>query len=251
MPLIVLRSKDFADAPRFQQWTDALCFRQMAREATNNYLRSMCVRNAILSAWTTLEMACCDALGITKLEADFKTSLDNEFEKKQIPRLDFGSGLWQEINSKVKGYRKTFAHAGVTFTDRFPSLLLAEYSISKIREAIREIYARVGRSIPKWIDHDESQGWYSGGGITIGTSVMGHATVLHAGANPETPGVVRVVLVTPDGEEKPTRYLPPSTSDEDAFWWVEDYLGKLNFPFKAIRVYRGVDLIQDEDIETR
>ena len=83
MPLLVLRPKDISEAPRFQLWTDALCFRQMAKQAANNYLSGMCVRNAILSAWTALEMACCDALGIQKLETDFVRSLNGEFDKKQ------------------------------------------------------------------------------------------------------------------------------------------------------------------------
>jgi hypothetical protein len=78
-----------------------------------------------------------------------------------------------------------------------------------------------------------------------------HGTVLHAGAGPNTPGVVNIVLVTPQGEEKPTRYLPPNTPDDEIFWWVEDYLGKLNVPFKAIRVYRGEQLIHDETLEAR
>src|SRR5260370_37029847 len=93
MPLSVLRSKEFSDAPRFQLWTDALCFRAMAKEAANNYLSSMCIRNAILSAWTTLEMACCDALGIGKLEKDFKGSLHPEFEKLNIALFTYGRGL--------------------------------------------------------------------------------------------------------------------------------------------------------------
>ncbi len=67
MPLPVLRFKDLAHAPRFQLWTDALTFRQMALEAPNNYLRSMCVRNALISACTALEMACCDAPGIAEI----------------------------------------------------------------------------------------------------------------------------------------------------------------------------------------
>jgi hypothetical protein len=48
MALPVLRSKDFVHQPRFQLWTDALCFREMAKQAPNNYLRSMCVRNWFL-----------------------------------------------------------------------------------------------------------------------------------------------------------------------------------------------------------
>jgi hypothetical protein len=80
---------------------------------------------------------------------------------------------------------------------------------------------------------------------------MAHATVLDAGAKPDTPGVVKIVLVTPEGEERIARYLQPSTSDDDAFWWVDDYVGRLNYPFKAVRVYRGSNLIHDEDIEAR
>jgi hypothetical protein len=62
----------------------------MAKEAANNYLSSMCVRNAILSAWTTLEMACCDALEIEKLE-NFKESLHAEFDERNITRLNTDS----------------------------------------------------------------------------------------------------------------------------------------------------------------
>jgi hypothetical protein len=58
-------------------------------------------------------------------------------------------------------------------------------------------------------------------------------------------------LVTEQDEEKATRYLLPMTSDDEAFWWVDNFLGNLNFPFKAIRVYRGQDLIADEKIEVR
>lgn len=221
----------------------------MANEAANNYLSSMCVRNAILSAWTTLEMACCDALEIEKLEREFKESLHAEFDKRKIPRLNFASGLWQEINSTVKGYRKRFVHSGVTFADRFPPVSIAEEAISTIRQAIHDIYAQVGKPSPRWIDHDQSEGWQ--GRSSLGVTGTAHLTLLHAGAGLATPGVVKIVLVTPQGEEKATRYLPPTTSDDEVFWWVEDYLGKLNVPFRAIRVYRGQDIILDENIEVR
>ena len=78
-----------------------------------------------------------------------------------------------------------------------------------------------------------------------------HMTVSDAGAHPDTPGVVKIVLVTEQDEEKATRYLLPTTSDVEAFWCVESFLGNLNFPFKAIRVYRGQDLILDENIKVR
>jgi hypothetical protein len=193
-------------------------------------------------------MACCDALGITKLERDFKESLHNEFDKRNIPRLDFGSGLWQEINTKVKGHRNRFMHSGVSISNRFPPVSIADDAILTIRKAVHEIYAALGKQAPRWIDHDQSAGWQ---GPRPGITGSVHSTLLHAGATPETPGVVKIVLVTEQGEEKVPRYLPPTTSDDEAFWWVEDYLGKLNVPFRAIRVYRGQDLILDENIEVR
>jgi hypothetical protein len=63
-------------------------------------------------------MACCDALGIAKLGNDFRRSLDEEFKKKAIARLDFGSGVWSRINSKTKEARKKYTHFGVTPSDR-------------------------------------------------------------------------------------------------------------------------------------
>jgi hypothetical protein len=209
----------------------------------------MCVPNSVLSAWTTLEMACCDALGIIALKNEFRRSLDEAFDNKKIPRLDFGSGLWQHINNTVKKHRKTFAHSGVTLSDRFPQPPIAEDAIAKIREAIHDIYTRLGKQPPAWVAFDESEGWPVRSGI--GVTGTFHVTVSDVGATPETPGVVSIVLVTKEGQEKPTRYLPPNTPDDDVFWWVEDYLGKLNFPFEAIRVYRGTTLIDKEKFEAR
>jgi hypothetical protein len=42
--------KGLQHAPRFQLWPDAICFREMAKQAPNTYLSNMCVRNAILLA---------------------------------------------------------------------------------------------------------------------------------------------------------------------------------------------------------
>lgn len=76
MSLPVLRFPDFAHGPSYQLWTDALCLREMAKRAPNNYLQSMCVRNSVLCAWTTLEMACRDALGVPRFKGrDFKRNV--------------------------------------------------------------------------------------------------------------------------------------------------------------------------------
>jgi hypothetical protein len=241
---MALRQKDFAHRPRFQLWTDALRFREMAKEAANNYLRSMCVRNAVLSAWTTLEMACCDALGIVKLGNDFRRSLDEEFDKKAIARLDFGSGLWSKINCKTKEDRKKYTHFGVTPSDRFPSIEVAEDAIKTIREAIHDIYARMGKPSPKWVNLDESDGWPQTRGVGIS---MAHLTVSR-GADPNAPDTYSIVLVTKTGEEKPFLYLAGTTPEEDVSEEVEALLGRSNVPFSCVRVYRGQDLIHEEDV---
>ena len=62
----------------------------------------MCVRNAVLSAWTTLEMACRDALGILKFKGlDFKRALNEELEARAFDIIDFGSRFWGELSSRT------------------------------------------------------------------------------------------------------------------------------------------------------
>jgi hypothetical protein len=246
MPLPVLRSKDFAHQSRFQLWTDALTFRQMAREAANNYLRSMSVRNAVLSAWTALEMACCDALSILKLGNDFRRSLDEEFDKKSIPRLDFGSGIWSEINSKIKTYRKLYTHFGVSIADRFPPVSVAEESIEKIRKAVHDIYGKMGKQSPAWVDFDNSSGWPSSSGGIFGT-----LTVSRGPLDRNDPNVYKISLITPTGDERELIWLPSDTQKEDIADEVEQLLGRLNVPFKQVRVYRGPNLFYQEELDMR
>src|SRR5438874_1242006 len=115
MFLPVLRSPDFAHVPRYQLWTDALCFRQMAREAPNNYLQSMCVRSAVLAAWTTLEMACRDALGVARFGGrDFKRNLNDELAHQNKSLVDFGTGVWGHLSAQTLKHRTEYAHAGVS-----------------------------------------------------------------------------------------------------------------------------------------
>jgi len=146
MPLPVLRRKDLAHAPRFQLWTDALTFRQMATEAPNNYLRSMCVRNAVISACTALEMGCCDALGIPEINR-FKDDVNAALGQAGKTAIDFGSGPWQRI-LKIRDSRHEYAHSGVSISDRFPPVSVAEDAVAKIRESIRDIYTRLGKHVP-------------------------------------------------------------------------------------------------------
>jgi hypothetical protein len=204
----------------------------------------MCVRNAVLAAWTTLEMACRDALGIPKLKQDFRRSLDEEFAKRNIPPLEFGTGLWGRVNSKVKAIRKGYAHEGVQLSDRFPHIAIAEEAIKDIRSAIHDIYQRLGKESPEWVNFDFSSGWPKNDG-------MGFPTVIMENADKNDVKTFRIALVTESGEEKATNYFPGTTPLEDIDEKVENIVGSLNVPFSGIRVYQGPTLIDSDDFEMR
>ena len=247
MAIPVLREKDFADRPRFQLWTDALCFREMAKQAANNYLSSMSVRNAVLSAWTTLEMACCDAFGLVQLpDVRFKEGLKIALANAAKAPIDFGSGLWQRVLS-VQDLRNIYSHAGLKLGDHFPPLTVAENAIVTIRAAVNDMYLRMGKAAPRWVDFDQSNGWTGG----PGSGALGHLTLARGQLDQNAPDTLRIALVTADEQEKVTDFFPGSTPESDVLEQVEDLLGRLNVSFIAVRVYRGPELLYEEDLDAR
>jgi hypothetical protein len=216
----VLSPKDFADRPRTQLWRDALTFRQMATEDHNNSLRSMCVRNAVLTAWTTLQMACCDALEIAKINR-FKDDLKAAIKQAGKTPIDFGSGLWKDI-LEILQTRNDYVHRGIIISERFPPVSVAEEAVKTIRNAIKDIYVRTGKNPPRWVDLDTSRGWPQ----TRGIGIRAHLTVFRGVMN--DPNAVNISLVTPAGQEKETIVLPPNTPEEDILDEVEQLLGNLN-----------------------
>jgi hypothetical protein len=52
-------------------------------------------------------------------------------------------------------HRKIFIHFGIKLSDRFPPVSLAEEVITKVRGAIRDIYARLGKESPSWVSLDQ------------------------------------------------------------------------------------------------
>ena len=113
MPRAVLPAKDFAHRPLFLLWTDALCLREMAKQAPEKYLQSMCIRNAVLSAWTSLEMACSDALNVKKLRGVKKESFIEKLSRELAEREEKAvSILTQEsgtISTRLFGVTVTFS----------------------------------------------------------------------------------------------------------------------------------------------
>ena len=118
----------------------------------------------------------------------------------------------------------------VDISDRFPPVSIAEEAIKTIREAIHDIYERMGKQSPAWVDFDEAKGWPIGGSF-------GFATLTAVGADPNDPNTLRIALVAEDGAEKVTNTFPGTIPEEDVFGHVEDLLGRLNAPFREVRVY--------------
>jgi hypothetical protein len=215
MPRAVLPAKDFSHRPLFLLWTDALCLREMAKQAPEKYLQSMCIRNAVLSAWTSLEMACSDALNVKKLRGVKKESfiekLSRELAKRGKGSLNLDSGIWHDLNETVRCNRNIFAHSGVESAEKsFPPFSIAEDAIKWIRSGIQEIYNLMGQNCPKLVNIDHIGGWPERrSGLFITASLL----VLERGANPNSPDVIKLTLVREDGKEDDYRYFPPETTD--------------------------------------
>ena len=78
-----------------------------------------------------------------------------------------------------------------------------------------------------------------------------HLTVLEGPIDKDAPDVIKISLVTRAGHEKETRWLPENTPTDEIMDRVDQRLDRLNVPFKGIRVYRGQDLLVDENFEMR
>ena len=65
------------------------------------------------------------------------------------------------------------------------------------------------------------------------------------------PNAYKISLVTPNLDEKETIWLEGNTTQEDIADEVEQLLGGLNAPFKEVRVYQGLNLIYQEDLDMR
>jgi hypothetical protein len=71
----------------------------------------------------------------------------------------------------------------------------------------------MGKSYPKWVDLDESDGWpWRPGGVTITGSVP-HVRFLHAGAHPDSPDVHGENPPDPNIKQTPKR---PSQDDDNS-----------------------------------
>lgn len=132
-------------------------------------------------------------------------------------------------------------HRFVTETDLFPEANVADDAINAIRSAIIEIYSHVGCPVPPWTADNDDRGWDKG------SRSMAALSAVHAGADTDSEETIRVCYVAKE-REFTSDVLPP---DFDWRPYAEGLLKRVNVPISKIRVYRGSDLIHDQDIEMR
>ena len=147
---------------------------------------------------------------------------------------------------KIRDSRHEYAHSGVSISDRFPPVSVAEDAVAKIREAIRDIYTRSGKQIPVWVNLNAASGWPQTRGAGISSAFI---TVSKGGGN--DPNRVSISLVTPTGKEHQMVLLPANAQDEDIADEVEQLLERLNAPIKEVRVYKGQNLFYKEGLDMR
>lgn len=140
-------------SPHYHLWSDALHGRALARQANNRWDRGTYVRWTVITAWTTLEMACEHAIGVPEIGRRFRKNLDAAVASAGFQPLDWGSGIWQEV-LRIHAARKDFVHLNVSQAQLFAEIDLAELAIDNIRRAIAAIYTHAGNNPPTWLADD-------------------------------------------------------------------------------------------------
>ena len=139
-------------------WTDSLHARELSRQANNRWDRGTYVRWTIMLSWIALEMACQDALEDDKISYSFRKNVDQAIERKNLPAIQWGKGLWHEV-TQLQTLRKNCTHRFLTQSEIFPGGDEASKAVSIVRDAVKDIYKRSGKTVPKWIDDNYDQGW--------------------------------------------------------------------------------------------
>lgn len=146
------------ESAHYHVWTDALHGRALSDQAKNEWDRGTYVRWTVASAWTALETACDEALGISGIGRRFKENLDAAIAERGLPRLTWGAGIWQKV-TELQAQRKGFIHLTVGQADLFPGAQIADQAVDTVRQAIAEIYRHAGRASPRWLEDDHDRGW--------------------------------------------------------------------------------------------
>jgi hypothetical protein len=227
-------------SPHYHIWTDALHARALAHQAQNKWDRGTYVRWAITTSWTVLEMACEDALQKKGIGRSFKVNLDKAVAEFSLDEIDWGSGTWQQITELHK-MRTSLVHINPSQAALFLEMVDADNAITSIREAIKDIYVRAGKVAPQWVGDDYDRGWDQEQGMSA------HAMIIHAGADPDSPDVIKIGYVY-KGREFICSVCPPHTDPESK---LIDLIQSVRIPISGVRAYRGQTLIVDRVLQIR
>ena len=229
------------DSTQCHLWTDALHARELAREARNKWDRGTYVRFCVTTLWIALETSCQDALEEKNIGYSFKANLDHALLNQGFEPLEWGKGTWQKV-AQVQNIRKDYVHRFLSLKEMFPDSRVADNAIDIVREAIKDIYIRVGKIYPEWVEIYEVRGWDKQ--PQVSTPTLSQA---HLGSSFEDPNTKRIYLVI-NGEEKLTSVYP---SGHDTSKIVAELLKNVNVPIESIRVYDCGQLVEDYKVMMR
>lgn len=222
-------------------WTDALHLRQLAREARNKWDRGTYVRTCVMTAWTSLEVACQDALADNSIGYSFKKYLDEAVQKAGLPPLDWSRGAWQKARV-LQELRKAYPHRYLALDNYFPEVRTADEAVETVREVMSAIYLHAKLSPPAWISYNKSHGWQTS------TSFNGaFGNVVYGGASFDDPNTVRIFFVI-DDEEHLTTVLPTGT---DPSVQIESLKHSVKIPFNGIKAHDSGKLTHDVAVVVR
>ena len=227
------------DSAHYHLWTDALHARSLAYQARNKWDRGTYVRWTIITAWTVFEIACEEALETHGIGRRFPDNLNNAISRKSLSSLDRSRGIWQQV-LEVHKSRKKYVHVNISQKQLFPDTAEAENAIQVLRNAIKAIYSYVGKSHPSWIEDDFDRGWDDG-------SDPAHGTLTHQGVDVNDPFVIKITYIY-KGREHISDIYPSGT---DPAPYIRDFISKIRAPISAIRVYRGTQLIEEQQLQVR
>jgi len=225
------------DTHSYHLWTDALHARSLAKETHNPWDRGAYVRWAIIAAWTAFETASGEVLGVDRFASSFKESVDTAILDLRLPRIVWGSGIWQRVR-EVLQQRNDYTHHRLPHERLFPGVQEAEDAIRYLREALSDLHVRAGKNAPAWIEADSAPGW---SGKVGGSSSKANATVVRAGADELDPDTIRIKYVYQE-REFASEVLPAGTDPEPV---MRELMERVEIPISAVRSYRGSTLVNE------
>lgn len=228
------------ESAHYHLWTDALHARALAKQAQNRWDGGTYVRWSITTAWTVLEMACEEALETSGIGRRFRENVDAACAKKRVAAIAWGAGVWQKVEA-LHTMRKDFVHINATVANLFPAPSASDDAIATVRDAVLDIFARVGKPCPMWLRDDDDKGW------DHGSETMAHATVVRGSADPEGLDTIRISYEH-KGREYNAVLLPPGSDHQPE---IDALIRNLRIPVTAVRAYRGKELLYERKLEMR